>query len=84
MIENDFKIDFKNKKIFYNPKGSEEVYIVNALYTYLQDFFSREQNMKYQIPIIAMSKTEYFLINGWKIDKKAKKYLREGTLVESN
>ncbi len=81
MIKDDFKIDFKNKKISYNPKGSGEAYTVNALYSYLQNLFARAQNMKYQIPIMATSKTECFLINGWTIDENARKYLKEGFLV---
>lgn len=84
MIENDFKIDFKNKKISYNAKGSGEVYTVNALYSYLQNLFARPQNMKYQIPIMAASKTECFLINGWGIDESARKFLKNGILTVSD
>ena len=88
MIADDFKmnkffpweIDFENKKISYNSKGSKAIYTVNELYSYLQNLFARPQNMKYQIPIMAISKTEYCLINGWTIDEKARKYLKEGTL----
>ena len=84
MIADDFKVDFKNKKISYNLKGSGEVYTVNALYSYLQNFFARRDNIPYQIPIMAMSKTEYFLVNGWTIEDKARKYLKEGVLVVSH
>lgn len=84
MIKDDFIIDFKNKKIFYNTKGSGEVYAANALYSYLQNFFAKRDNMPYQIPILAMTKTEYFLVNGWTIDEKARKYLKEGILVASH
>ena len=83
MIKDDFKIDFNNKKISYNSKGSKEAHTVNAFYSYLQDLFAKKENMKYQIPILAMSKTECFLINTWTIDEKAKKYLKKGTLVAS-
>jgi hypothetical protein len=84
MVKDDFKIDFKNKKIFYNPEGSGEVYTVNELYSWLQHFFAKRDNMPYQIPILAMTKTEYFLVNGWTIDEKARKYLKEGILVVSH
>lgn len=84
MIADDFKIDFINKKISCNPKGSGEVYTVNALYSYLQPLFARRENMRYEVPIMAMSKTKYLLINGWTIDEKARKNLKEGTLVVSN
>lgn len=84
MIKNDFIIDFKNKKISYNSKKGGEMYTINAFYSYLQNIFAKEQNMKYQTPIMAMSKTEFFLINGWTIDKKIKKCLKSGTLFVSN
>lgn len=83
MIAKDFKIDFINKRISYNPKGSGAVYTVNELYSYLQTLFARRENMRYEIPIEAKSKTECFLINGWTINKKAMKHLKEGSLVVS-
>lgn len=81
MIKDDFKINFTNKKISYSPKGSGEVYTVNELYSYLQTLFARRENMRYEIPIEAKSKTECFLINGWTIDEEAMKHLKEGSLV---
>lgn len=84
MIADDFKIDFENKRIYYNPKGSKTIYTVNELYSYLQPLFARRENMRYQISIMAMSKTEYFLINGWTIDEEGRKHLKEGTLVISS
>ncbi len=84
MIADDFKIDFENKRIFYTKKGSGKVYTVNQLYSYLQDSFSKRENMQYQTPIMATSKTEYLFINGWTIDEKARKYLKDGTLVVSS
>ena len=84
MIADDFKIDFENKIISYSRQGSGKVYTVNELYSYLQNLFARRENIRFEIPIEAMSKTEYVLINGWTIDKKARKYLKEGTLVESS
>lgn len=84
MIAKDFKIDFKNKRIFYHPKGSGKVYTVNQLYSYLQTLFARRENMKYEIPIEAKSKTECFLINGWTIDVEAMKHLKERSLLVSS
>lgn len=81
MINEDFKIDFENKRIYYRPKGSGKVYFVSELYSFLQELFDEPENMKYNIPIEAKSKTEYFLINGWSIDKEARKHLKEGSLV---
>jgi hypothetical protein len=84
MIKNDFIIDFKNKKILYNVKGSRKVYTVNELYSWLQHIFANRDNMSYPIPMLAMTKTEYFLVNGWTIDEKVRKYLKEGILIVSH
>lgn len=81
MIDKDFKIDFENKKIYYNPEGSGKVYSVNELYSYLQDTFDEPANMRYDIPIQAKSKTKYLLINGWTIDEEGLKHLKDGSLV---
>ena len=81
MIEKDFKIDFKNKKISLKPKGSGEDYSVRDLYSFLMDLLDEPENMRYDIPIEAKSKTEFVLINGWTIDEKALKYLKGGTLT---
>lgn len=80
MITDDFKIDFENKRISYNPKGSKAVYTVNELYSYLQDIFDEPINMRYDIPVKAKSKTKYLLINGWTIDKEGIKHLTGGIL----
>ncbi|MDP2585483.1 MAG: hypothetical protein Q8P29_01230 [Candidatus Levybacteria bacterium] len=88
MIADDFKIDFENKKISYNPKGGGRIYTANELYSYLMDTFDEPINMQYAIPIKAKpgagrypaklrqkKKTKYFLVNGWTIDQKGKSYL---------
>jgi len=80
MISEDFKIDFEDKRIFYNPSGSGSKYKAVELYSYLQDVFDNAENMKYDIPIRAESKIKFFLINGWTIDKESMEHLKEGTL----
>lgn len=84
MISNDFKIDFENKIISYNPSGSGKIYTINELYSFLQDTFDEPQNMRYDIPIKAKSKTKYLLINGWTIDEEGMKHLKGGTLVSED
>ena len=74
MIEKDFEIDFKNKKISF--KGKDKEYTAPDLYSFLMDTFDESENMKYDIPIEAKSKTEYLLVNGWTIDEKARKRLK--------
>jgi len=75
MIANDFKIDFDKKKISYVGKN-KKVYSVIELYSFLQDTFDEPENMMYEIPIKALSSTQYKLINGWTIDKESLKYIK--------
>lgn len=78
-MPNTFSIDFINKKIVYVP--SKGTYTAKNLYSFLQDVFDEPENMKYDIPIIAKSKTEFALINGWKIDPKSLKRLNGGVIT---
>jgi hypothetical protein len=78
MIKNNFKIDFERKNISYVGSG-EKTYGVKELYSFLMDLFDEPENMKYDIPIVAKSETEFKLINGWFVDKKSLKFI-EGRL----
>ena len=75
MIDKDFKIDFDQKKISYQGK-SGQTYATTELYLWLQDTFDEPENMQYEIPIVAHSKTNFELINGWTIDLKSAKHLK--------
>lgn len=75
MIQNDLKIDFKNKKISYIGKDGT-TYPAIEFYSFLQDIFDEQENMKYEIPIVAKSKTVFKLINGWTIDATSLKYIK--------
>ena len=77
MIEKDFKIDFKNKKISLRPKGSGGDYQVRELYSFLMDLLDEPENMKYDVPIESVAKGKFRLINGWTIDEKVRKHLKE-------
>lgn len=79
MINTDFKIDFENKKISYVGQG-KKTYSALELYSHLQDLLDDPANMKYEIPIVAKSKTRFKLINGWTIDKESLEYIKEGTV----
>jgi len=81
MIEIDFEIDFKKRLISYNPQGSRKVYSINEFYSFLQETFAKPQNMNYEIPIEAGSKTKYSLAGGWTMGEKALKHLKGGNLV---
>lgn len=80
MIKDDFEINPEKKVIRFNSKGSGKTYSVRELYSYLMDAFDEPENMKYDIPIVAKSKDEFELINGWTIDKNSLKYLKGGSL----
>ena len=80
MISNDFTLNFKKKQISHNPKGSDTVYTLQELYSFIQDIFDEPTYMKYDIPIVANSKKEYTLINGWNITNESLKYLKYGIL----
>lgn len=81
MIEKDFRIDFENKKISLNPKGSGGDYTAQELYSHLMDLSDEPENMKYDIPIESAGKGKFHLINGWTIDEEALKHLKGGTLT---
>jgi len=81
MIEKDFKIDFQNRRITYSPQGSRQDYTINEFYSFLQETFAKPQNMNYEIPIEAGSKTKYSLTGGWTMDGEASKHLKGGNLV---
>ena len=74
-MKNDFKIDFENKIITYIG-NEKKVYSAKELYSFLQDLFDEQENMKYPIPIVAKSKDEFELINGWTIDEESLKYIK--------
>lgn len=79
MIDQDFKIDFEKKIITY--KGDEKkIYTALELYSYIQDLLDDPANMRYTIPMVAKSKTEFQLINGWAIDKVALSHINEGVI----
>lgn len=80
MISNDFILDFKKKQISHNQQGSETVYTLQELYSFIQDIFDEPKYMKYDIPIVANSKKEYTLINSWTITKDSLNYLKSGVL----
>ena len=76
-MHKDFKIDFERKKISYIGK---KLYSAKELYSFLMDLFDEPEMMKYDIPMVARSRNEFELINGWTIDEKSLKYIKELTL----
>ncbi len=77
----NFIIYPEKKEIKLSSKSRTETYTVKDLYLYLMDVFDGPEYMRYDIPIEAISKSKFKLVNGWTIDPKAKKYLK-GNLQE--
>lgn len=79
MIKDDFRVDFEKKLISYNSKSSSE-YEAIELYSFIQDLLDDPDNMQYDVPIKAITKTEFRLANGWSIDKEALNHIKRGTI----
>lgn len=78
MIQDDFTIDYVNKRIYHS--SGTTVYTVNALYSYLMDTFDELEQMDDEIPMTAQTPTEYTLVNGWFMDDDSFKYLKGGAI----
>jgi len=83
MIKKDFIINFEKKLIYHNTLGSKKIYPVEKLYIYLQDVFDEPENMKYEIPIKAISKKDFVILNGWQVDEKTLKFLKGNIIYNS-
>lgn len=75
MINQDFKLDFIHKTITHQGEG-KNIYSLVELYSYLQDVFDEPENMEHAIPILAKSKTEFTLVNGWTMDARSREYVQ--------
>ena len=84
MIKDDFIIDFEKKNIIYNLKGSKRKYHLNEFYSFVQDLFDNPENLIYEIPIKAISKEKFVLINGWAIDEECLEHLQGGSLTQKS
>lgn len=69
------EIDFVRKMIRVKQNC-----FLRQLYSYLQDVFDEPENMKFAIPIRAVSRNKYQLMNGWKIDPAGHRFLKGGAL----
>lgn len=71
MIAKKFKIDFAKKTIVCKSRQCN----VKELYSFLMDLFDEPENMKYDIPVLALAKNKFKLINGWTINEKSLKFI---------
>jgi hypothetical protein len=81
MIKDSFEIIPEEKIIKYISKSSDKIYSIKEFYSFIMDEFDEPEYMRYDIPIEAISKDKYRLINGWNIDKKAEKHLKGSLLA---
>lgn len=69
-------LDIDNKVIKLKSLDGNKKYDAKKLYSVLMDMFDEPEYMRYDLPIEAISKSEFKLINGWTIDEKTRKYLK--------
>ncbi len=78
-ISSDFTIDATLKTIKHSLNSN--VYTVDQLYSWLQDYFDELNYLDDQVPMSASTPTEYNLINGWFIDDPSFKFLTGGAIT---
>jgi len=80
-IDSDFTIDFVTKRIRRaDAPGSTDVYLVNDMYSYLQNVFDDLDQMDDDVPMSAQTPTEYTLTNGWIILEECIPFLKQGAI----
>lgn len=84
-IDTDFAIDYTNKRIWnkyaWGQGGTETIYTVNALYSWLMNAFDEQGAMDDDVPMSAQTPNAYSFINEWFIDDDSTHYLKEGAIV---
>ena len=89
-IQDDFSIDYVNRRITYTPSfvagkpPTGQIYTVNELYSFLQDTFDEPGQMDDPIPMSAQTPTQYTLLYPWFIDYNTVKALYSGSLQTSS
>ena len=79
-IADDVVIDTINKVVRRDPSPSTTVYSVNALYSYLMNYFDELDLMDDQVPMSAQTPTSYTMINGWYIQEALTQFLNAGAI----
>lgn len=75
----DFHIDETNRRISH-VLGATTIYSVNALYSYIQDYFDEVGSMSISVPMSAQTPTEYRLEDSWFMDNNCIPFLRSGAI----
>jgi hypothetical protein len=79
-MQKNFIVDPEKKEIKLNSKTKAKTFTVQEFYSYLMDLFDEPEYMRYDVPIEAKSKSEFKIINSWKVDSTILKHLKGGTL----
>lgn len=79
-IPDDVVVDYTNKTI----SVSNNIYTVNALYSYLMDVFDELAQMDDDVPMSAQTPTVYTLINGWRLSDNSTNFLSGGSVVSED
>jgi len=82
-ISSDTAVDTVNKVIRRSAGPTSTVYSVNALYSYLMDYFDELALMDDQVPMSAQTPTSYTMINGWYIQEELTQFLDGGAIQTS-
>jgi len=82
-IADDVSIDTINKVVRRAASPSTTVYSVNALYSYLMDYFDELTLMDDTIPMSAQTPTSYTMTNGWYIQEALTQFLDGGAIQTS-
>lgn len=77
-VSADFSINTSNKTIIHQSGAT--VYTVNALYSFVQDYFDELHAMGSSVSMSAQTPTEYTLEDGWFIDELSLQYLNHGAI----
>ncbi|MFA6007395.1 MAG: hypothetical protein WC784_01985 [Candidatus Shapirobacteria bacterium] len=78
-IASDWMV-YESYKIIKHTGGTT-VYSVNALYSYLLDYFDNAGFLDDEVPIVAATPTEYKLSNGWYLDDTSTQFLSGGSIT---
>ena len=82
-IADDVAIDTINKVVRRYASPSATVYSVNALYSYLMDYFDELELMDDEVPMSAQTPTSYTVINGWYLQEDLVRFLDGGAIQTS-
>jgi hypothetical protein len=77
-IADDVSFDTVNKIVWHSANTT--TYSVNALYSYIMDYFDELGLMDDEVPMSAQTPTSYTMINGWYIQEELTRYLDSGAI----